>query len=189
MPEMATGHRMADGSGASDASIAAGGKWASTRMPGGVENEPPPMANDAAPKLGPKLVKRGRTKEDYVYEQRTFRSTITNRRITVLMEGPRFDSMGRRHEGENKYVQFREGIYRTSDPECIKAIERNNDYGISIWDVDAMAEAAKAASVRTVKKSVIEDEEMLDALVADPNFLKKLDEAMKAQKKKASSKD
>lgn len=184
MTDLITGDRLAGGP---VESIQKGGMWASPRMPAPGTKEAPATANKAAPKIGPKVRLKATRGRPAVYYQRHFQSSILERRIQLEATEPYTDTGGRRVEGKSRWVQFRGGMLRTSDPEAIRAVEKSVDYGLTIWDVDAMREAAKEAAIQTVKQTVLEDKDTFEALMADPDMQERI-EAMLVEKKESKPK-
>jgi hypothetical protein len=117
----------------------------------------------------PKYSKKDEDKGVYVYpadapKRRRFESEIAQHRIQIRSVLPKKLDEGGTIPGRETYVQFRGGMLTTNLIEEIVTIENCSDYGVKIWDVDALVQTVKKARINHALSVAEDDPEILEAL-------------------------
>lgn len=99
---------------------------------------------------------------------RRFYSIVAKLRIQLVSEPPAPTAAGWT-PGRTRYLKFDDGQLITSDVEEILTIEDSSRYGISIWDIDAIAIAEKEQKYTEALELVKQDPELAKRLKVDIN--------------------
>lgn len=127
----------------------------------------------AESELKPKTVEKkpasrghGRVVRFYQSRMRKYRISLRRHSTRYLPDGEKVEEPRRTAQGNSFDVFFDGGIFRTSDPELIEALDASNRFGIyrDYWDAEAVRfEADKR-----------EAEEIAERLANDPQFADRL---------------
>lgn len=102
---------------------------------------------------------------------RRFRSDSPKYRLQMMTTPPKFTREGYLLEGESQFIQFKPytpggGIFETEDLDEINVIEACSDYGVTIYDIEAMAFEAEQSRVDFVEDMISKDKKLLQRLKA-----------------------
>lgn len=100
---------------------------------------------------------------------RRFRSDSPKFRLQMKTTPPKVTPEGYWLEGESRFIQFKPytpggGIFETEDPDEIRVMEACTAYGVTIYDVDAMATQAEQARLDFVENMISKDQKLFDRL-------------------------
>lgn len=108
--------------------------------------------------------------------EKLYQTRIRFLRVQVKTAADRLDmATGALIRGTTVFAQFKEGEYRTSDPEIQAAIERSSSFVQGdIWDADQLRIVAAKASYEALVNNVLGDPELLEKLKGDERLKKDL---------------
>lgn len=121
------------------------------------------------PKIHPNLIQKSAVRlGTETYGPRIFRTQSFNLRIQMTKMPPKYDKAGNMvEEGYERSAQFRHGVLRTDDLDTILSVENYSNYGLTVWDDEAMGEAREDIYIDEIVSQAASNPRVMERLKAD----------------------